>query len=94
LSHLLCCCSFQQLRETVPEEDVVPQYQTNRVLADKFLSYYEGFCNTSGLFLFRVIDLYPKIATAPNRPLNPGRNSGIEITKISLIPASISADRG
>ena len=35
-----------------------------------------------------------KLLPSPNRRLNPGKSNGVEIIRISLIPASINTDTG
>ena len=87
-------CPCQQLGESGPLEDVVPEYEAYGIVADKFLADQERLREPVGRRLFGIREMYPH--NRIRRPAAAGKRAGlgVEITRISRIPASIKTDSG
>ena len=86
---------FQGLGERLAVENIVAQNQTDVVVADKFFADDECLCQAVRAGLLGIADGDAEIA-AVTQQSSERRDcrSGVVMTKISRIPASINTDRG
>jgi hypothetical protein len=75
-------------------EDVVSQHQRARAAADELAPDDEGLRQALGPRLHRVRNLDAPVAPVPRSSRNRGVSCGVEITRISRMPASISVVSG
>ncbi len=80
--------------EVLTVKDVIAQYQTARIVADELLADDKGLRQAIGTWLLGISQL-DAVQTSISRSLRKqGKSSGVEIIRISRIPASISTDSG
>jgi len=85
---------LQGLRETLAVEDVAAQHQGDRVVADVVGADDERPRQTVRRGLLGVGDRQTHSLPSPSNRRKPALSSGVVITRISRIPASISTDSG
>ena len=76
-------------------EDVVAERQRDRRLANEITAYQERLREPFGTLLYRVVDLQAEMAAIAGAAAGiRGCRDGVEISRISRIPASMSVDSG
>jgi len=75
-------------------EDVVTQDEAGCVVTDKFAADDESLGQTVRRGLFSIGEVYAESLPSPSRCLNEGRSWGVDMMRISLIPASIRTEMG
>lgn len=66
----------QQLGESGPLEDVVPEYEAYGIVADKFLADQERLREPVGRRLFGIREMYPIIGSVAQQPPERGQVTG------------------
>ena len=84
----------QDLGQAVAEEDVVAERQRHVVAAHEVPPEDERLRQPIGAGLHRVLDRSPRCWPSRSSRLNPSWSSGVVMTRISRMPASISVDSG
>lgn len=82
-------CVFQQQMEVVPEEDVVAQDEGAGIVADELLADDEGLGETIRRGLYGVAQIDAPAAAVPRSCSKRGVSWGVEMMRMSRIPASM-----
>ena len=86
--------SAAALLKALAIENVVAQDQCDRVVADEVAANDERLGKAFGLGLLGVREVQAPLRSIAQQSLKPGRSWGVEINRISRIPASINVDSG
>ena len=84
--------ALDDFRKTVAEKDIVAKHQGDRFGADKPLADQERLGQPARVRLFGVGNVQAKVGPVPEQFGRRGRSWGVEMMRISLIPASIRAE--
>jgi len=75
-------------------EDVVAEHQRHALAAHESLADEEGLGQAFGTRLLGIGQREAHCAPSPSNRSNSGRSSGVEISRMSRIPASIRVESG
>ena len=75
-------------------EDVVAQDQADGLAADEVAADEEGVGQAARIGLLDIGELQPPLAAVPQQGPKAGSASGVLMTRISRMPASISIESG
>ena len=82
------------LGQAVAVEDVVAEDQSDAVVADEVAADDEGLGQSRGLGLRGVGEVEAQLRAVAEQRSNSGRSCGVEMIRMSRMPASISVDSG